>query len=72
MSKGNTSIKPTYESINNTLQLYKKDMSKPLVDEIGYLKVIKLPHSTGRNQGPSNRVFFHISPRDNMKSDCLP
>jgi predicted metalloenzyme YecM len=43
LSKGNTSIKPTYESINNTLQLYKKDMSKPLVDEIGYLKVIKLP-----------------------------
>ena len=43
LSKGNTSVKPTYESISNTLKTYKSEMDKPLVDEIKFLKQIKLP-----------------------------
>ena len=43
LDKGNTSIKPTYESITNTLKTYKSEMDKPLVDEIKFLKEIKLP-----------------------------
>jgi len=43
LSKGNTSIKPTYESITNSLITYKSEMSKPMVDEIKHLKEIKLP-----------------------------
>lgn len=41
--KGNTTIKPTYESIVNTLKVYKSEMDKPLVEEIKFLKEIKLP-----------------------------
>lgn len=41
--KGNTTIKPTYESIVSTLKIYKSEMDKPLVEEIKFLKEIKLP-----------------------------
>jgi hypothetical protein len=66
--KGNTTIKPTYESIVSTLKIYKSEMNKPLVEEIKFLKEIKLPNGVSTKE-LVNEIELHWA--GNKLKNCI-